>query len=91
MCAFPNAKLLVHPRGVRHMIDPVALWAGTSAVYGAERAFGFGDENWLCWACAEARGGRYDARREQWERAPDVSGLPDEAYGASPHEIRRGR
>jgi len=39
MCAFPNAKLLVHPRGVRHMIDPVALWAGTSAVYGAERAF----------------------------------------------------
>lgn len=39
MCAFPNAKLLVHPRGVRHMIDPEALWAGTSAVYGAERAF----------------------------------------------------
>lgn len=39
MCAFPNAKLLVHPRGVRHMVDPQALWAGTSAVYGAERAF----------------------------------------------------
>ncbi|WP_332675819.1 MBL fold metallo-hydrolase [Aromatoleum sp.] len=39
MCAFPNAKLLVHPRGVRHMVDPEALWAGTSAVYGAERAF----------------------------------------------------
>lgn len=39
MCAFPNAKLLVHPRGMRHMIDPEALWAGTSAVYGAERAF----------------------------------------------------
>ncbi len=39
MCALPEAKLLVHPRGVRHMIDPGKLWEGTSAVYGAERAF----------------------------------------------------
>jgi hydroxyacylglutathione hydrolase len=39
MCAFPNAKLVVHARGVRHMIDPAKLWEGTSAVYGAERAF----------------------------------------------------
>lgn len=39
MCAFPNAMLVVHPRGVRHMIDPARLWQGTSAVYGAERAF----------------------------------------------------
>ena len=30
----PNAKLVVHPRGARHMIDPSALWAGASAVYG---------------------------------------------------------
>ncbi len=30
----PHAKLLVHPRGARHMIDPSALWAGASAVYG---------------------------------------------------------
>lgn len=30
----PNARLLVHPRGARHMIDPSALWAGASAVYG---------------------------------------------------------
>jgi glyoxylase-like metal-dependent hydrolase (beta-lactamase superfamily II) len=30
----PNAKLLVHPRGARHMIDPSKLWAGASAVYG---------------------------------------------------------
>ena len=30
----PNAKLAVHPRGARHMIDPSALWAGASAVYG---------------------------------------------------------
>jgi hydroxyacylglutathione hydrolase len=39
MCAFPNARLLLHPRGVRHMIDPAQLWEGTVAVYGAERAF----------------------------------------------------
>ncbi|MCK2087522.1 MBL fold metallo-hydrolase [Thauera aromatica] len=41
MCALPEAKLLVHPRGVRHMIDPARLWEGTAAVYGAERAFEF--------------------------------------------------
>lgn len=39
MCALPEAKLLVHPRGERHMIDPARLWEGTAAVYGAERAF----------------------------------------------------
>ncbi len=39
MCALPQAKLLVHPRGVRHMADPTRLWEGTTAVYGAERAF----------------------------------------------------
>lgn len=39
MCALPSAKLVVHPRGVRHMLDPTRLWEGTAAVYGAERAF----------------------------------------------------
>jgi glyoxylase-like metal-dependent hydrolase (beta-lactamase superfamily II) len=32
----PNARAVVHPRGVRHMIDPGQLIAGASAVYGAE-------------------------------------------------------
>lgn len=32
----PNAKLVVHPRGVRHMVDPAALMAGASAVYGED-------------------------------------------------------
>lgn len=32
----PNATLLIHPRGARHMIDPTALVAGATAVYGAE-------------------------------------------------------
>jgi glyoxylase-like metal-dependent hydrolase (beta-lactamase superfamily II) len=43
MRALPNARMLVHPRGARHMIDPSALWEGATAVYGPEemaRAYG---------------------------------------------------
>ena len=36
MRQLPNAKLIVHPRGARHMIDPSKLKAGASAVYGEE-------------------------------------------------------
>lgn len=36
MQAFPNAKLVVHPRGARHMAEPSKLVAGVTAVYGAE-------------------------------------------------------
>jgi glyoxylase-like metal-dependent hydrolase (beta-lactamase superfamily II) len=36
MRELPAARLLVHPRGARHMIDPSALWAGATAVYGPE-------------------------------------------------------
>ena len=32
----PNARLAVHPRGARHMVDPGRLWAGATAVYGEE-------------------------------------------------------
>lgn len=32
----PNAMLTVHPRGVRHLIDPSQLIASTEAVYGSE-------------------------------------------------------
>ena len=38
MDAFPNAKLVVHPRGARHMIEPSKLMAGVEGVYGQERA-----------------------------------------------------
>lgn len=43
MQALPDAKLLVHPRGARHMIDPSALYQGALAVYGQaemDRAYG---------------------------------------------------
>ena len=32
-----NARLIVHPRGARHMIDPSKLIAGAMAVYGEEK------------------------------------------------------
>jgi len=34
MQSLPSARLAVHPRGERHMIDPGALYAGATAVYG---------------------------------------------------------
>ena len=36
MQQLPAARLLVHPRGARHLVDPSALWASATAVYGAE-------------------------------------------------------
>jgi glyoxylase-like metal-dependent hydrolase (beta-lactamase superfamily II) len=43
MQAFANARLVVHPRGARHLIDPSRLMAGVAEVYGPEetaRSFG---------------------------------------------------
>lgn len=38
MRELPNARMLIHPRGARHMIDPTALMEGVRAVYGVEVA-----------------------------------------------------
>ncbi|KQU81471.1 MULTISPECIES: MBL fold metallo-hydrolase [unclassified Rhizobacter] len=43
MRELPAAKLLAHPRGARHMVEPLALLNGARAVYGAQevtRAYG---------------------------------------------------
>lgn len=43
MQSLPTAQVLVHPRGLRHMIDPSALWQGALAVYGEaemQRSYG---------------------------------------------------
>ena len=37
MKKLPNAKLVIHPRGAQHMIDPEKLVSGTTAVYGEEK------------------------------------------------------
>lgn len=36
MQALPHARLVIHPRGARHMIDPARLIEGATAVYGSE-------------------------------------------------------
>src|ERR1035437_10023878 len=36
MQAFPNARLVVHPRGARHMAVPTKLIEGAAAVYGVD-------------------------------------------------------
>ncbi len=36
MQRLPNARLVVHPRGARHMADPAKLIEGSEAVYGKE-------------------------------------------------------
>jgi hypothetical protein len=71
--------------------EDVCSQCGTRIHAGTEGAFGFGDENVLCRACATARGGRYDAERDEWDVAPDLTGLRDEAYGATPGEAARRR
>jgi hydroxyacylglutathione hydrolase len=38
MHAFPEARLVVHPRGAPHMADPTRLFAAVQAVYGADEA-----------------------------------------------------
>ncbi|MBS1223807.1 MAG: MBL-fold metallo-hydrolase [Proteobacteria bacterium] len=38
MQAFPEARLVVHPRGARHMADPTPLFAAVQAVYGETEA-----------------------------------------------------
>jgi glyoxylase-like metal-dependent hydrolase (beta-lactamase superfamily II) len=43
MRSLPAARLVVHPRGARHMIDPRALYQGALAVYGQaemDRSYG---------------------------------------------------
>ncbi len=61
-------------------------WAETTVCFicGAElspevdRAFACSPEIYLCFECAEARGGVYDAGEDRWVVAPDTSGLADE-------------
>lgn len=43
-----------------------------------DRAFAYGPDTYLCFECAERRGGVYEADEDRWSVAPDISGLPDE-------------
>ena len=37
MQQYPEAQMLIHPRGARHMVNPTQLIAGSKAVYGDEK------------------------------------------------------
>jgi hypothetical protein len=55
----------------------VCAVCGTSLSVAGDRAYGFGADSALCWDCAVARGGRYDAVHERWEVPPRTDGLRD--------------
>lgn len=68
------------------MTQNVDEWTEASACIecGAElwpdvdRVFATGPDTYLCFECAERRGGVYDADEDRWTVAPDVSGIADE-------------
>jgi hypothetical protein len=68
------------------MTQDVDEWADASACIdcgaglwpGVGRAFATGPDAFLCFACAERRGGVYDAGEDRWTTPPDVTGLSDE-------------
>jgi len=39
---FPETKIICHPKGIPHMIDPAKLWAGSQKVLGEELARAYG-------------------------------------------------
>jgi hypothetical protein len=47
---------------------------------GRERAYGFGSQSTLCWACALSRGGDYDEMHDRWMRAPEVDDLAENQH-----------
>jgi len=51
---------------------------GTALLGGPDQSYACGPGAYLCFACAERRGGVFDAHEDRWTRPPDVSGIPDE-------------
>lgn len=82
--------MTTEPEEDRERSDVCSL-CGARVAAGIDCGFAFGAENVLCFECAAARGGRFDAARDVWDPPPDLTGLRDEAYGASPHEVRGRR
>lgn len=40
---FPTAKVICHPDGIRHLLDPAKLWEGTRTVLGPQLATAYGE------------------------------------------------
>jgi hypothetical protein len=59
--------------------EPTAcLQCGAELWPEVDRAFPVGPDAYLCFECAERRGGVYDADEDRWVVAPTVAGLGDE-------------
>jgi len=43
MREFPAARVICHPDGIRHLVDPAKLWEGTRKVLGPELAAAYGE------------------------------------------------
>jgi glyoxylase-like metal-dependent hydrolase (beta-lactamase superfamily II) len=43
LSAYPDARVVVHRRGVRHLIDPTRLWSSTVATLGKDVASAYGE------------------------------------------------
>jgi len=54
------------------------LGCGAEVSPAIDRAFACSPDGYLCFECAEARGGVYDTDEDRWVVAPDASGLADE-------------
>lgn len=49
---------------------------GAEIAPSGERAYAFGEEGVLCFACARRRGGSYDEQHDRWTRPPATADLP---------------
>ena len=87
MRRLPGARLVVHPRGARHMIDPSKLRAGAAAVYGEEAIVrNYGDARPRR-SFAGDRGSRGPPPRARRTAPP----LPGHARARAPPLLRLGR
>lgn len=51
---------------------------GATIAPDTDRVFALSEDAFLCFACAVARGGVYDAKEERWTVPPSAAGVPDE-------------
>jgi recombinational DNA repair protein (RecF pathway) len=57
--------------------EATCVSCGETVSPGLGRAFLISDDDFLCFECAEERGGRWDERRDAWVEAPDLRDLMD--------------
>jgi hypothetical protein len=58
--------------------EDLCVECGASLSVEIDRAFACGPDTFLCYACAERRGGIFDEDEDRWTLPPDVESLPDE-------------